>query len=372
MGGRQFPRTHSRKRNITRADSESQGTTQEVVISPSTPPDHYNLGDSIGLLAFIFAVVAVVLNFPLWAKALLLVASCVGIFVFGLKSHWTYRWPKWMSIVTASAFVFFLGSIAIPQLKVQWRTINNGERHPSLPDNEVRPHLQATLLLDSVNRRDVSFHWLVENISRFDVAGIRVSARNESWQDDETDPSLNRGLPAGGKLDVHGWPKVFMPNRSSTLFTTLHYTSYITGINKTFSSTYRFLVEPDRAKSINPAEWIEQEGGDSDANKSASILKMWSSPVGSMFLALDELQPSGSPNVVELKGAQKQFVFDPVGRTVSYQMKSNSGHTLEFKTRLSPVVARHRMVMTWDYQKGEAQLAVDGTYEKRNASKEQE
>ncbi len=84
-----------------------------------------------------------------------------------------------------------------------------------------------------------------------------------------------------------------------------------------------------------------------------------------MFLALDERRPGGSPNVVELQGQQKRFVFDPGARTVSYGMKSDSGHILEFKKPLSPGFGRHQVVMTWDYQKGEAQLSVDGSYEKR-------
>src|ERR1039458_9140202 len=54
--------------------------------------DHYNFGDSVGLAAFIFAVVGVAITPPLSLKALLLVASGCGCLVFARKSHWTHHW----------------------------------------------------------------------------------------------------------------------------------------------------------------------------------------------------------------------------------------------------------------------------------------
>lgn len=81
MGGRQLRRTHSRKRKRPRPHS-AQSTVQDISTPTPPAPNHYNLGDSIGLLALIFAAVAVAINPPIWVKTSLLLPSCVGFFSF--------------------------------------------------------------------------------------------------------------------------------------------------------------------------------------------------------------------------------------------------------------------------------------------------
>jgi hypothetical protein len=129
-GGNSHQRAKARAAEKARIRKEvSEGNTQpkvtpqrlDVVEAKSNTQRGLNLGDSIGLAALIFAMVAVILTPPLWLKAILLVLSGVGCFVFFNKSHWTNYWSSKRRYVGAVVVVVFLVGIGVPQLREQWK-----------------------------------------------------------------------------------------------------------------------------------------------------------------------------------------------------------------------------------------------------------
>jgi hypothetical protein len=75
-----------------------------------------NVGDSIGLGSLIVAILLVIVTLPLWLKAVLLILSSAGCFVFAHKSHWTHSWSAFWKSGSASIVVICLGLLGVPQL----------------------------------------------------------------------------------------------------------------------------------------------------------------------------------------------------------------------------------------------------------------
>jgi hypothetical protein len=104
----------------------------------------YNFGDSIGFLALLAAVWAVVLTPPLWLKIVLLAASAVGCFVFLHKSHWTHAWTKLWRNASALALVVVLALIGIPQFRSQWESEHLRKVAETVPTPVVKPDEKTT------------------------------------------------------------------------------------------------------------------------------------------------------------------------------------------------------------------------------------
>lgn len=81
---------------------------------------HLDLGNSIGVVAIIIALLAFVLTPPFWVKIAVLSLSAVGFFYFFLKSHWTHTWNRVAQLSCAFVLSLLIASIAAPQLKEQW------------------------------------------------------------------------------------------------------------------------------------------------------------------------------------------------------------------------------------------------------------
>jgi hypothetical protein len=75
-----------------------------------------NVGDSIGLIALIFAGVSVAVTPPFALRIFLLLACPCGFFVFFRKTHWTHTWPEWGQACGTLVATLALASIGIPQL----------------------------------------------------------------------------------------------------------------------------------------------------------------------------------------------------------------------------------------------------------------
>jgi len=80
---------------------------------------HWNFGDSVGVLALIFAILAVdLVPTPLFKFGLLLLAV-VGIAYCLKKSHWTHTWPPALKFVAWAFLAFVLSWILIGQIDGQ-------------------------------------------------------------------------------------------------------------------------------------------------------------------------------------------------------------------------------------------------------------
>jgi hypothetical protein len=83
----------------------------------------FNPGDSIGLIALVFAVIAFTVSPPAWLKLLLLVVAVIGVFVALRLSHWSYSWSRvrWVSTSLAISLVLlWIGGVQINgQLKTE-------------------------------------------------------------------------------------------------------------------------------------------------------------------------------------------------------------------------------------------------------------
>ncbi len=91
---------------------------------PAMASPKYGFGDSLGLLALILGVLAVVLTPPVPIKALLLLAAVLLCIPFFRKSHWTYSWRPWQQWCVSLVVIGGWLAIGVPQLITQWRTEN--------------------------------------------------------------------------------------------------------------------------------------------------------------------------------------------------------------------------------------------------------
>ena len=220
-----------------------------------------------------------------------------------------------------------------------------------------RPHLQPMLILDSVSRHNVAFHFELENIGDVSVDKIWVQYNNENFTATENArPILERMLPPKGKLTVQGTVRVFDPNKLSHVMAALHYRT--PGDNREFTSTFWFTVNPDKAKSIAPDVWAERDGSVGDQYINDELVAKLHSPQGGLFMPVYEMA-NGKPNLVTVQDARKLFIFDPVSRKVSYSVKMDSGKMWRFQLPLLSAKSIHTISFTWDYSK-EALLGVDG------------
>jgi hypothetical protein len=96
--------------------------TPVVVTKIEDQPKTLTLGDSIGVLAILLAVVPIFLTPPLYAKMLMLLGAIACGFIFMRKSHWTYSWHAVVQYGIASVFGLTLGVTSIPQFIVQWHS----------------------------------------------------------------------------------------------------------------------------------------------------------------------------------------------------------------------------------------------------------
>jgi len=71
----------------------------------SGEPEHatskLSLGDSIGLVALVVALITLAVTPPFGWRVGLLAASIIGFFIFSSKSHWTNGWSRRPQITLA-------------------------------------------------------------------------------------------------------------------------------------------------------------------------------------------------------------------------------------------------------------------------------
>lgn len=98
--------------------------------------------------------------------------------------------------------------------------------------------------------------------------------------------------------------------------------------------------------------------GDAAIENILAAMKKW--PVGNFELRLPETV-NGQSHTVRLAAGTKLFVFDPITRTATFQMKTASGKHVDLQLPLkepSPD-GRHYLLVFWDLAKG-AKLSVNG------------
>lgn len=98
-------------------------------VPPSNKSIPFTLGDSLGVLGVMLALIGFVLNFPVILRIALLVIAISLFAVLARRSHWTHEWPTWAQVVAAAVFAIAVLGIGIPQLITQWK-----EEHRPLPD----------------------------------------------------------------------------------------------------------------------------------------------------------------------------------------------------------------------------------------------
>lgn len=102
-----------------------------VPTEPETSNWKLSIGDSIGMGALVIALIAYAVTPPIWLRAVLLIASAAGFFVFCRKSHWTQPWKPRRQVILATVATLILGCIGVPQLLNQWK--EEPKPTPALP-----------------------------------------------------------------------------------------------------------------------------------------------------------------------------------------------------------------------------------------------
>jgi len=114
--------------------------------------------DSISIVALLLGVYLVIVVPPLPLKVVLLMAVCIGMFMFSHRSHWSHGWPRWVRHLVGWAVVVFLCAVAIPQFISQWvqehpkaiPTIHWTTERILEPDADGHPGIKLRISVDSV------------------------------------------------------------------------------------------------------------------------------------------------------------------------------------------------------------------------------
>ncbi len=114
--------------------------------APQLDLNHFNRGDSVGVVALIVTVLAVVLTPPLWIKIPMLFAACIGCVFFTRRSHWTYKWPRRGQFVTALLIVVVIVVVGVPQFIAQWKVEHSKTNTVAL--NAEHTHLNFIAPMD--------------------------------------------------------------------------------------------------------------------------------------------------------------------------------------------------------------------------------
>jgi len=188
---------NSHQRAVDRAAKARSNKQQFKDIAPpkDTPRDtdamgsanksqrgHLNIGDSIGIVSLVFAVVAVVVTPPLWLKALLLLVSSAGCFAFFNKSDWTHSWRWECRYGGASVAVAILAFIVIPQFRMQWRHERAAQTEGYLEPDPIDAGKHAASLLrigDSHGALDYAGDPDTPFLQFLYDAGLRLKVEND-------------------------------------------------------------------------------------------------------------------------------------------------------------------------------------------------
>jgi hypothetical protein len=119
-----------------RSSKSTKGLTSQQAVGTRLSPQGkqpFNFGDSLGLLALIFAVLATVLAPPFWVKVVLLALCVPCIYTFANRSHWTHSWNPLVQNIMATVLVIIVSLIGVPQLMTQWKS-EHPAQSTSAPD----------------------------------------------------------------------------------------------------------------------------------------------------------------------------------------------------------------------------------------------
>lgn len=313
-----------------------------------------------------FAVVALAIalsgKVSMSATAILLWIAC-AMGIFGISRIEVLRhFDPLLRLLILGCIVFGLAVVTV--VLQRWLTTPKAAVGPqssatiqesTSPTPKESPHVQALLIIDSVTSQAVCYHFHLENIGKILVRDIHFSFSNERVADVENMVPVERTLPVGGKMEVSGPPLAFLPYKYSRVVATISYS--VEGSTDRFASTYNFVANPNKEKTIAPEGWTEQSGI-TEGPSMAGVLARTGASQGTLFMVIPELRPDGKPNVVIFRDARKYLRFDPVSHTVDYNLLLNSGRPLTFQLPFKDYKL-HIIDFTWDYKKG-GRLAVDG------------
>jgi hypothetical protein len=322
--------------------------------------------DGIGIAGIILATVCLVLDKAGKLKGGLLIGllCLAGIMTLFLAIGNSFvldapsKWKLWRGLLMFSLVIFTYSGLAI------WITSESEITDRTAPavataSSERQPHIQATLVIDSIKKDIVLFHIHVKNIGSVGITNLRWRSQNERFASSEIALDFVRTVPPQGELDIQGFPGVFMPHATSSLLGAFTY-ALESDAKRTFYSMYRFVVFASKPTSISPEAWVEKEGSlDAPVTKD-DILNQWNASEGTISFGLDEAV-NGKPNVVEMTDRRKTFRFDPVSGDVIFSLTRNSEQPLILQRKLrNSDTGRHRIVFGWSYEKHNAFLLVDG------------
>jgi hypothetical protein len=81
-----------------------------------------NIGDSIGLISLVFAVIAFTLSPHVWLKTVFIVMAALGIVLAVRFSHWTYSWSWPRRFILSLLCALALIGIGVPQINDQLKS----------------------------------------------------------------------------------------------------------------------------------------------------------------------------------------------------------------------------------------------------------
>jgi hypothetical protein len=222
---------------------------------------------------------------------------------------------------------------------------------------EVRSYLVMKLIIDSIDKNFIQFHFSLKNVGPQEIKILHFVYKSSAMSAWEGSMEPTRVIIPNGEVVVNG-----SILRTDILGNLNGIASYaINGFKAPMTADYGFRI---RSIDLRPQRVLEPtsrgETTGEEVIPTRTILDGLRQPVGSFTFWFPEKLPDGSPdNILVSAGPTRQVAFDPNSRMVHFTMLSKGKLFHLKRPLLKPKEGLHFVAATWD-DAGNVHLYVDG------------
>jgi hypothetical protein len=227
------------------------------------------------------------------------------------------------------------------------------------------PHLEATLVIDTLDVNQPNFHIEFQNAEGPQVTLTRYAYKNKAFADAvDLPPAMRPIIPSAAKISIPGKLYSGITKTPADLEVNAAYEISSDPTTK-FHSTYRFFVDHpvkpnDRFNAVN---W-QESAGDFDASSSLieRLIVGFAQPLGTITFVFPEKKPDGTPNILDVKNQYRRITADPITMTVRFVSQfppSSKSKSIETDLKQNEK-GMHNLIATWNDKNQTISLMVDG------------
>jgi hypothetical protein len=273
-------------------------------------------------------------------------ALCIGLLLSNIATNpmgldKPQRWLLGASLFFLACFLAYTVS--------RYNETDSRKYTPSPPQQQ--PNVFVRLVIDSVTSKTVVYHLQVEN-GPFLIKNIRVASDSGKLSTFEF-KLLPRRLPPNKQFRIAGPPAESWAKKHTNFTVRLFFTAEVNGPDKNFVVTSSFIVRPEDIKqqTIEPEFRAEEEGefnAQEEQKAVDAVINQFSLAEGTIAFPIDEIK-DGHPNVVRFENEQKEFVFDPVSKTATFKIKTQSGRLVNLSQPFEESkTGQHVILLAWN------------------------